>query len=312
LNSLARKGKGQGVQTIVLTAFTNAAINNLAARILELHNEITVRPGSKEVVGGLNIYRLGSASTPKLKSISIVDPKDLPIVDPKDLPIVGPKDLPIVGPKDLPIVDPKDLRKKTAADDSNNDVVRVICGTVWKIRQASNPTTGVDYMKNIQMLMIDEGSQLLSADAIHAIECLDPKKGRLIVAGDHLQLGPVISGDYPASDNAIDPTGSIMRNLMRKRDNTPVSLQWVKGGLVDIGPCTWQLQDNFRMVTKYIYESLLDFRAVFVLSSPFTNVSLLISLSTRICNLARSCRQSMVPVIRSGIPTRRCLTVEPS
>jgi hypothetical protein len=108
-------------------------------------------------------------------------------------------------------------------------------------------------MRNIQMLMIDEGSQLLAVDAIHAIEWLDPERGRLVVAGDHLQLGPVISGDYPASEHGVDPTGSIMKNLMRTRDNAPVSLQWVEGGgaTMDIGPCTSQLQENFRMVMAH-------------------------------------------------------------
>lgn len=211
-----KKGKGQGVQTIVLTAFTHAAINNLAARVAKLHQEIAPRPGSEDVVGQLNIYRLGSNTTPKIEG--------------------------------LPLIDPKDLGRQSLSN--SNNVVRIICGTVWQIRKASNPTTGVDYMRNVQMLMIDEGSQLLSADAVHAIECLDPEKGRLIVAGDHLQLGPVIAGDYPKSDNAVDPTGSIMRNLMRKKDNSPISLHWVEGAPMNESPCTKQLKDNFRMVWK--------------------------------------------------------------
>ncbi|GJJ68960.1 hypothetical protein EMPS_01306 [Entomortierella parvispora] len=213
LNSLAKKGKGQGVQTIVLTAFTHAAINNLAARVAKLHQEIAPRPGSEDVVGPLKIYRLGSATTPKMD--------------------------------ELPLIDPKDLGRLSIS--SSDNVVRIICGTVWQIRKVSHPTTGVSYMQNVQMLMIDEGSQLLSADAVHAIECLDPHRGRLIVAGDHLQLGPVISGDYPKPEQGVDPTGSIMRNLMRKKDNTPISLHWVEGAPMDETPCTWQLKDNFRM-----------------------------------------------------------------
>ncbi|KAG0050607.1 Tripartite DNA replication factor [Gryganskiella cystojenkinii] len=213
LNSLARKGKGQGIQTIVLTAFTHAAINNLAARVANLHKLIAPRPESEDVVGQLNLYRLRSSASVEIEGVQLLEVRD--------------------------------LKKQTAS--TSNDVVRIICGTVWQIRRASNPTTGAEYMQNVQMLMIDEGSQLLSAEAAHAIECLDPNQGRLIVAGDHLQLGPIISGAYPVSENTIDPTGSIMRNLMRKKDNTPVSLKWVKGEPVDVGPCTWQLQDNFRM-----------------------------------------------------------------
>ncbi|KAG0244302.1 Tripartite DNA replication factor [Mortierella sp. GBA43] len=212
LRSLSDKGKGQGPQTIVLTAFTHTAINNLVARVARLHEEIAPRTGNAHLVRPFLLCRL------KAKGVTLVEPADLVKLQ--------------RGPQ----------------DEGDKDIVRVVCGTVWQIRRASNPKTGVDYMRNVQMLIIDEGSQLLAADAIHAVECLDPERGRLIIAGDHLQLGPVIMGAYPDSENAVDPTGSIMRNLMRKRNNTPVSLHWVEGpAAMDIGPCTSQLQENFRM-----------------------------------------------------------------
>lgn len=201
----------------MLTAFTHTAINNLVARVARLHEQIAPHKGSGHLIRPLVLYRLRDPSATQTKGVTVVEPAD--------------------------------LVKLQQPQDENNDIIRVVCGTVWQIRRASHPKTGVDYMRNVQMLMIDEGSQLLATDAIHAIECLDPERGRLIVAGDHLQLGPVIMGEYPASEHAVDPTGSIMKNLMRKKDNTPVSLHWVESSAVmDIGPCTSQLQENFRMV----------------------------------------------------------------
>ncbi|KAF9092872.1 Tripartite DNA replication factor [Mortierella sp. AD031] len=218
LRSLEIKGKGQGPQTIVLTAFTHSAINNLVKRAAELHRSIAPRAGAENVVKPLVFYRLSNSQAAAVDGVELVDPKDL-----------------------------ARLQRRPGIDSEEN-VIRIVSGTVWQIRRAAHPETGVDYMRNVQMIMIDEGSQLLAADSIHAIECLDPDYGRLIVAGDHLQLGPIISGAYPESELAIDPTGSIMKNLMRKRDNTPVSLQWEEGGpAMDVGPCTFQLQDNFRM-----------------------------------------------------------------
>ncbi|KAK5798768.1 P-loop containing nucleoside triphosphate hydrolase protein [Linnemannia elongata] len=222
LQSLEIKGKGQGPQTIVLTAFTHSAINNLVQRVAQLHRDIAPRTGAENAVHPLVFYRLSNAQAGEVDGVQVVDPKDL-----------------------------AKLQRRPGSElngQSQENIIRVVSGTVWQIRRASHQETGVDYMRNVQMLMIDEGSQLLAADSIHAIECLDPDNGRLIVAGDHLQLGPIIAGEYPKSELAIDPTGSIMKNLMRKKDNTPVSLQWEEGGpAMDIGPCTFQLQDNFRM-----------------------------------------------------------------
>ncbi|KAF9994161.1 hypothetical protein BGZ65_010236, partial [Modicella reniformis] len=163
LCSLSHKGKGQGPHTIVLTAHTHTAINNLVARVARLHEEIAPHMGSEHLIRPLTIYRLKDPSSTQVKGVIYVEPMDLAKL------------------------------QRQPQGDGNDDV----------------------------MLMIDEGSQLLAADAIHAIECLDPERGRLIVAGDHLQLGPIILGDYPASEQPTDPTGSIMKNLMRKKNNTP-------------------------------------------------------------------------------------------
>ncbi|CAG8607376.1 17730_t:CDS:10 [Funneliformis caledonium] len=68
----------------------------------------------------------------------------------------------------------------------------VIGGTVWdwhKLRKAWNRWPGCDIM------LIDEGSQAIS-DASIAIECLKPKTGKLIIAGD-TELKPYIRNKFP-------------------------------------------------------------------------------------------------------------------
>ncbi|KAF9430698.1 Tripartite DNA replication factor [Podila epigama] len=219
MRGLSMKGKGKGPQTIVLTALTHAAIDNLVARILKLHNTIAPRAGFESMIRPLTIYRLGSYDkAAKYEGVITANAADLA------------------------------AKSRRNEDPRDNDIVRIVCGTVWAIRKTANGKNPVPFMQNVQMLMIDEGSQLLTVDALHAIEILDPKAGRLIVAGDHLQLGPVIVGDYPSSSQTIDPTGSIMMNLMRTTENKRVNLQWDENRLAqDVGPCTSQLQDNFRM-----------------------------------------------------------------
>ncbi|KAF9301843.1 Tripartite DNA replication factor [Mortierella antarctica] len=220
MRGLSLKGRGQGPQTIVLTALTHSAIDNLVARVLKLHESVAPHEGYESMIQPLLIYRIGGYNQSQSRQGGVIT---MSAAD--------------FAAKHTKHEDPRD-----------RDVVRIVCGTVWGIRKAAFAKTPALCLQNIQMLMIDEGSQLLTVDALHAIECLDPEAGRLIVAGDHLQLGPVIVGDYPPSSQTIDPTGSIMKNLMRTAENKRVDLQWDENRLaLDVGPCTSQLQDNFRM-----------------------------------------------------------------
>ncbi|KAG0084790.1 Tripartite DNA replication factor [Podila epicladia] len=220
MRGLSLKGRGHGPQTIVLTALTHSAIDNLVARVLNLHESVAPHEGYESMIRPLLIYRIGGYNQAQSQQGGIIT---MSAAD--------------FAAKHTKHEDPRD-----------RDVVRIVCGTVWGIRKAAFAKTPALCLQNIQMLMIDEGSQLLTVDALHVIECLDPEAGRLIVAGDHLQLGPVVVGDYPPSSQTIDPTGSIMKNLMRTAKNKRVDLQWDENKLaLDVGPCTSQLQDNFRM-----------------------------------------------------------------
>ncbi|KAG0338706.1 hypothetical protein BG000_003518 [Podila horticola] len=220
MRGLSLKGQGKGPQTIVLTALTHSAIDNLVARVLKLHESVAPHEGYESMIRPLLIYRIGGYNQAQGQQEGVIT---MSAAD--------------FAAKHTKYEDPRD-----------QDVVRIVCGTVWGIRKAAFAKTPALCLQNIQMLMIDEGSQLLTVDALHVIECLDPKAGRLIVAGDHLQLGPVVVGDYPPSSQTIDPTGSIMKNLMRTAENKRVDMQWDENRLaLDVGPCTSQLQDNFRM-----------------------------------------------------------------
>lgn len=241
MRGLSLKGQGKGPQTIVLTALTHSAIDNLVARVLKLHETVAPHAGYESMIRPLLIYRIGgyNQSQGQQEGVITMSAADF-------------------AAKHTKHEDPRD-----------QDVVRIVCGTVWGIRKAAFAKTPAQCLQNIQMLMIDEGSQLLTVDALHAIECLDPGAGRLIVAGDHLQLGPVVVGDYQPSSQTIDPTGSIMMNLMRTAKNKRVDLQWDENRLaLDVGPCTSQLQDNFRMV-MLIFCVVIDSHSMSLFLTPF-------------------------------------------
>jgi superfamily I DNA and/or RNA helicase len=51
--------------------------------------------------------------------------------------------------------------------------------------------------RSFHLVVIDEASQMTLADSYYPIRYLHPKEGRLLLAGDHEQLPPIINGkDY--------------------------------------------------------------------------------------------------------------------
>ncbi|KAI9025001.1 P-loop containing nucleoside triphosphate hydrolase protein [Phycomyces nitens] len=124
----------------------------------------------------------------------------------------------------------------------------VVGGTVWdwaKVKKTWPEWAGADVM------IIDESSQLLVSDSALAINCLNGTNGRLIIAGDHMQLGPILQNEYPQMPLS-EPClfGSIQECLMRTVDNEAISItnfRLQKGVSNDFGPSTIQLKDNWRM-----------------------------------------------------------------
>ncbi|RIB13284.1 hypothetical protein C2G38_1747950 [Gigaspora rosea] len=121
----------------------------------------------------------------------------------------------------------------------------VVGGTIWDWHKIYDK-------QKIDIMIIDEGSQLLVANACVALECLNQTHGKLIIAGDHMQLGPIIQNtSHPAfSDDHPLIFGSTQQCLMRKVGDPSFNEDdffLKKGQNHDYGPCTLQLKENWRM-----------------------------------------------------------------
>ncbi|CAG8472272.1 33118_t:CDS:2, partial [Racocetra persica] len=138
----------------------------------------------------------------------------------------------------------KDCRPKQLKNKIKGDKPIVIGSTVWNWYKVHNEC-------RCDIMIIDEGSQLLTSDACVVLEILDPDHGKLIIAGDHMQLGPIIKNTYPTfPDDHPFIFGSIQQCLMRKENGTSFNegnFFLEKGQKHEYGPCTLQLKDNWRM-----------------------------------------------------------------
>ncbi|KAI8622226.1 hypothetical protein BC830DRAFT_1090559 [Chytriomyces sp. MP71] len=106
-------------------------------------------------------------------------------------------------------------------------------GTVWSIWKLMDKQPATKGM--FHTLIIDEGSQFLASHAalvFPAIDSLNIQNKRVIVAGDELQLGPILRGIYPQEQLDRPVYGSILACLLRANDHL-----------------TQQLNENFRFVT---------------------------------------------------------------
>ncbi|KAI8967276.1 hypothetical protein BDF20DRAFT_901567 [Mycotypha africana] len=127
----------------------------------------------------------------------------------------------------------------------------VIGATVWSWNKMRCKWKTFD-KTGCKMMILDESTQLLVPDALLAIACLS-KRGKLIIAGDHMQLGPIIKHDYSDITLRLDDPmlfGSIQQCLMRTEDNRAIPMRKFllqKGAVHDFGPNTLQLKDNWRM-----------------------------------------------------------------
>eukprot|EP01059_Diplonema_ambulator_P002989 TRINITY_DN1263_c0_g1_i1.p1 TRINITY_DN1263_c0_g1~~TRINITY_DN1263_c0_g1_i1.p1 ORF type:complete len:1351 (+),score=429.52 TRINITY_DN1263_c0_g1_i1:1374-5426(+) len=69
-------------------------------------------------------------------------------------------------------------------------------------------------------VVIDEASQMPTTDASTLVNKVNPETGRLVLAGDHLQLPPISQTHKGAED-----TGSVFQTLMKLRDRDTVMLK---------------------------------------------------------------------------------------
>ncbi|CAF1474949.1 unnamed protein product, partial [Didymodactylos carnosus] len=125
-----------------------------------------------------------------------------------------------------------------------NDQGSIVCGsTVWTLQKLDNKI-------KFDLIFIDESTQLLTSDAVLALNRLSSHEtSRLIVAGDPLQLSPVRQCTYPHLPSPTpDLFSSIFHCLLRDEDNLPISLNSDQP-FEDISKCPYLsiFHENHRM-----------------------------------------------------------------
>lgn len=133
----------------------------------------------------------------------------------------------------------------------------IVIGTVWQLSKLAAKLDG-----QFDVMVVDEASQMPPSDIALVVHKLRPR-GRLIIAGDHLQLAPVLPGSENFPEPPVgtpDVTKSLLTCLLRESGtNRPLDT------LVDNtsqGACVRVLCENFRMTsalcdfTETLYPSL--------------------------------------------------------
>eukprot|EP01130_Rhizamoeba_saxonica_P017769 TRINITY_DN8694_c0_g1_i1.p1 TRINITY_DN8694_c0_g1~~TRINITY_DN8694_c0_g1_i1.p1 ORF type:complete len:1695 (-),score=299.25 TRINITY_DN8694_c0_g1_i1:22-4836(-) len=184
---------------ILIIAFTHAAIDNLILKLIELQNVYRDKYGESTYIPIARLMKPDSQSL-----LNYVDSQFPLMLNP-------------ATPKPMKFY--KQHRQC------------IIGGTVWGIRKAFQ-----NYFNDppqFNMVIVDEASQLLLANSFYPIQYLNPDYGRLVLAGDHHQLPPIINGEYPKVPTGTPLiTSSIFHSLLH----------------ADIhGECLNMLNENWRM-----------------------------------------------------------------
>jgi ATP-dependent exoDNAse (exonuclease V) alpha subunit len=123
--------------------------------------------------------------------------------------------------------DLKHIDEREAATIKFNGSV-VLGGTVFGFRKATKQG-----LTPCDVLIIDEGSQLKLGETALVSKLLAPE-GRWIIAGDDLQLPPIIQGIYPEAEDNLPGLHDSVFAYLRQRDDANT-------------PYTCQLHENWRM-----------------------------------------------------------------
>ncbi|MER2622706.1 MAG: AAA domain-containing protein, partial [Accumulibacter sp.] len=104
----------------------------------------------------------------------------------------------------------------------------VIGGTVYSFRKAREDGG----LPPLDVLIVDEASQMKFGELALALPSLAPN-GRLVLAGDDLQLPPIVQGSYPAREDGKPGLHDSIFAYLRARDDAE-------------RPYTWPLLENWR------------------------------------------------------------------
>jgi len=139
-------------------------------------------------------------------------------------------------------IDSKSFRTFSSAYEKQQQPL-IVGSTVWTLQKLKSSIV-------FDIIFIDEATQLLTSDAVLAINRLAThNESRLIVAGDPLQLPPVKRCSYPQLPYPIpDLFSSIFHCLLRDQNNGPISLQTEKPfEQISLCPYLSVFDENHRM-----------------------------------------------------------------
>lgn len=139
----------------------------------------------------------------------------------------------VAGRVDVEVVELKEVKSHADLEKMMRRQERcVYVGTLWSIAKVCY---GTSRKACFDMVVIDEASQMLVSDSGIALDCVKPR-GRVVIAGDHLQLQPLLQTTYPEprkEDEAMVATG-VMQCLLRDERNRRV--EYGRSG-VDLQAC---------------------------------------------------------------------------
>eukprot|EP01087_Luapelamoeba_hula_P000511 TRINITY_DN10391_c0_g2_i1.p1 TRINITY_DN10391_c0_g2~~TRINITY_DN10391_c0_g2_i1.p1 ORF type:complete len:983 (+),score=176.01 TRINITY_DN10391_c0_g2_i1:434-2950(+) len=186
MEALSREQLGKAA-TVVVTAFTHVAIENVLFRVSSLQKLWLDHKSSQKR---------------KEKSETLQNEED---IDELGLPIFKLDD--IKSTEKAKEFNIKSLKctAKTGGEEfvDKLPIVCVIGGTVWGIAKAFGDVSDV-----ATLLIMDEASQVPVVEAAIPLSYVDQREGRMLIAGDSKQLGTILAGDYPTlkeHDHKIPP-----------------------------------------------------------------------------------------------------------
>jgi AAA domain len=194
--------------TVLLTAFTHLAIENLLGQMARMQSAL-VRSGA--IDAPMHLLKLS-----EWKSSAEASPP--------------------------PGIDVLRVSSRGGVDAGNLPMQSVVGGTVWALRRAFYWRGAADDNAiAANMLVVDEASQLPVVEATLPINMVDRQCGRIVLAGDWHQLGPIRHADYPPTADSIGIEGPPLHVSI---------LECLRAVLVDASldvDHIGQLHENFRM-----------------------------------------------------------------
>jgi AAA domain len=147
---------------------------------------------------------------------------------------------------------------------NNNNVVTIVATTSMQCYKFSEWTNGGVVGPVFDVVVIDESSQVQVTQAISALATLKPNF-RVIVAGDHLQMPPIMALEPPI--NAEYLVGSIQTYLLKRSFGSPIKES--------------PLEENYRSAEDIVaYARSIGYRASLKAAFPLTSLHLLQPLPT--------------------------------